>query len=102
MITWVIPDLDFGDLGLWLADLDAAPVVFGSLSAAIGTIPQNELVLSIAGRYFIHSDKVVVVAELFGGWEVSVLQALKWQVGIRESGLELFGFNLETVLFFFD
>ena len=64
-----------------LAHLDAAPVVLGeSLSAAISTIPQNELVLLIASaRYFINSDKVVVVAELVGGWEVSVLLAtLEW------------------------
>ncbi len=104
MITWVVPDLDLGDLSLWLADLDAAPVVFGSLNAAIGTIPQNELVLNTAGwLQFIHSDKVVVVAELVGGWEVSVLLAtLEWHVGIDQSGLELLGLNLDTVLNFFD
>ncbi len=44
---WVIPDLDFGDLSLWLAHLDAYPVVFASLSAAIGTIPQSKPVLNL-------------------------------------------------------
>ncbi len=82
MITWDIPDLDLGDLSLWLAHFDAAPGVLGNcLSAAIGTIPQNELVLSFAG-YLIDSDKVVVVAELVGGWEVSVLQVPEWHVRI--------------------
>ena len=76
--AWVIPDLDLFDLSLWLADLDAAPVITSfSFCAAIGSIPQSELVLSTFG-YFIDRDKVVFVVELVDGWEVCVMLALVW------------------------
>jgi hypothetical protein len=99
--VWVMPDLDLGDLSLLLAELGVYPVVFGSLSAAICTIPHSELVLNSVVD-FINGDKVVVVAELVGGWELSVLLALEWPGRIRESRQELTGLNLKTVLNFFD
>ena len=45
----------------------------------MGTILHNELVLDIAG-YFIDSHHIIVVAELFDGWEVSVLLVSDWRV----------------------
>jgi hypothetical protein len=87
--TWVIPDLDLADLSLWLADFKAAPVVFGTLSAAIGSILEGELVLNVVG-YFINSDQPVVVVELVNSREVPVLLYFDWQVRLaffdRESG----------------
>ncbi len=101
MSSWVIPDLDLADLSLWLAVFKGGPVLFGSLSAAIGSVCKGELVLNSVG-YFIHGNKIVVVAELVGGWEESVLLALEWHIGIGQSGLKLLGLNLVTVLNFFD
>ncbi len=49
LITLAIPDLNLTDLSLWLAALNAGPVIFGSLCATIGTIHQSELVLPIVG-----------------------------------------------------
>jgi len=54
VITWVIADLDFGNLSLRLAVLKAAPVAAGALCAAIGAVLQTELVLNI--EYFIDCD----------------------------------------------
>ncbi len=84
MIIWVIPDLDFLELSLWLSDLKGGPVVAYSLTTTIGSVQKSELVLTIKGwLQVIDSDKVVVVAELFDGWEVFIrLEALKWQVRI--------------------
>ncbi len=65
LIFRIIPHLDLADLSLWLADLDAGPVIVRSLGATIGTIPQSELVLKLV--CFIHGDKVIVVALERGG-----------------------------------
>ncbi len=46
---------------LWLADFKGGPVVARSLTATIGSVRKSELILNIVG-YFIHSDKVVIVA----------------------------------------
>ncbi len=100
MITWpwVIPDLDLADLSLWLADFKAAPVVFETLSAAIGSILEGELVMLI--KYFINSDQPVVVVELVNSWEVPVLLSFDWQVRLaffdRELGALSFNNTLNT------
>ncbi len=76
-ITWVIHDLDLGELNLRLAYLKAGPIFGPSLSVTISSILQSELVLSI-GLYFIDSYKVVIVVEFFYCWKVSVLIFLDW------------------------
>ena len=77
MTTWVIADLDLGDLSLWLAVLKAAPVAAVVLCAAIGAALQTELVLNLA-RYFIDCDQPVVVVELADCREVLVLLFFDW------------------------
>jgi hypothetical protein len=97
LITYPIPDLDLGDLSLWLTKFKGGPIVFGSLCATISTILQSELVLNI--EYFIDSNKVIVVVELLVGWEVSVLlAALEWCVRIGISYGELDSLSLEITL----
>ncbi len=68
----VIPDLDLGNLNLWLFYLKESPIVLGSLGAAIRPIPQSELELIITG-YFFDTNEIVVIVELVQGWEVFVL-----------------------------
>ncbi len=80
MITWVIADLDFGDLSLRLAVLKAAPVAAVALGAAIGAVLQTELVLKI--EYFIDCNQPVVVVELCDCRKVLVLLFFYWQVRI--------------------
>ena len=92
MITFVIviPDLYLIDLSLRLIESETRPLIISCLSATIGTVPQDELVLNLgAWLQIIDSDKVVVVAEHFESWEVSVLLLLDRQVRISESELEL-------------
>ena len=79
LIFMIIPDLDLVNLSLWLVDFNAVPVVTHPFGAAIGSIPQSELVLDIVG-YFTDGDKIVFVIELVDGWEVSVLLAVDWFV----------------------
>ncbi len=62
--------------------MKGVPVVAISPTATIGSVGKNELVLDSVGYLFIHSDEVVIVAELLDGWEVSVLMLLDWQVRI--------------------
>jgi hypothetical protein len=45
-------------------------------TATINSIRKSELELIVI--IFVNSDKVVIIAELFDGWEVSVLLALEW------------------------
>ena len=77
------PDLDLLELSLWLADLKGDPVVAWSLQATIISVRKIELDLSLSGwLQFNYTDKVVIVAELLDGWEVSVLLFLDWHVRI--------------------
>jgi hypothetical protein len=49
VVLFEIPDLDLGELSLWLADFKAEPVVFGSLSSTTGSVLQSELELFVVG-----------------------------------------------------
>ena len=89
-IDCAITDFDLANLSLWLVNLNAAPVVFWSLSATICSIPERELVLIIS-VYFVDCDKIVVVIELFDGWEVHVMLALPWHVWLWVSPAEFVG-----------
>ena len=71
----VIPEFNLAELSLRVIYLKTVRGVCGFLSATASTILQSELVLSIAG-YMIHSDKKIIVVELFDAWKVSVLVAL--------------------------
>ncbi len=69
-----IPDLDLAYLSLWLVvELDADPLVFFSFYATMSSIPQSEPEQLF---FFIDSDQIVVVCELFDGWEMSVMTLL--------------------------
>ncbi len=66
--------------------------------ATIGSVREGELAKSSV-MYFIHSDKVVIVAELVNNWEVYVLlAAFDWNVGIRESRDKIGGLVLNDAL----
>ena len=76
MIAWIIPDLDLLKLSQWLADLKAGPVVALSLSATISSVRKSELEFSFFGwLHFNDSNDIIVIAEFFDSWEVSVLAA---------------------------
>ncbi len=80
------PDLDLLELSLWLADLKGGPVVAWSLQATISSVRKIELDQSLSGwLQFNYTDKVVIVAELLDGREVSVLIFLDWHVRIGVS-----------------
>ena len=86
----VIPNLYLIDLSLRLVESETGPLIISCLSATIGTVPQDKLILNFgAWLQIIDSDKVVVVAEHFESWEVSVLLLLDRLVRISESELEL-------------
>ena len=66
--------------------------------ATIGSVREGELAKSSV-MYFIHNDKVVIVAELVNSWEVCVLlAAIEWNVRIRESRDKLGGLVLDDAL----
>ncbi len=100
MITWVIADLDFGDLSLRLAVLKAAPVAAaGCLCAAISAVLQTELVLNTARwLQFIDCNQPVFVVELVDCRKVPVLLSINWQVRIGFFDRELGAFALENTL----
>jgi hypothetical protein len=87
------------ELHLWLADLKGGPVVVWIPTATICSVQKSELVLIQIVIIFIDRDEVVVVAELFDGWEVSVLLKVpEWHVRIRESEGEFLSYKWINLL----
>ena len=92
-----IPDLDLGDLSLWLVDINAGPVVAYTFCATISTILQSELVLIM--EYFIERNNIVVIIELVDCWEVSVLlAAIEWPGRSGESVSHFLSLNCDNML----
>jgi len=79
--VWGINDLDLADLSLGLTIFKTGPIVTTSLSSTTNIILHGKLEFKIV--HFINRDEVVVVAEFFNSWEVSVLlSVLEWQIRI--------------------
>ncbi len=95
----MIPDLDLFELSLWLAAFMGGPVVEESLSSTICSVCKNELKLIFPfWLHFIYTNQLVIVAELFNIWEVSVLLAApEWNVRIRKSRDKLGSMVLDNV-----
>ena len=86
----VIPDLY--PLKMWLACLNAGPGLSAwPFCATSSTISQGKLVLNTVGN-LIDNDKIVVKVELFDGWKVSLLRALKsWRAWLWVSPAQFVG-----------
>ncbi len=80
MMIRPIADLDLAELSLWLADLNVGPLIPLSFCSTICSITQSELELATI-VCLIDSDKIVIVVEIFDGWEVNILLLLDWHKG---------------------